>query len=148
MTESIATSHVTYADSFERARVAADARHAAHTRDEFTQWLGDSFVLDRYRAGDMALATYEALANAAEFAYLSTGLTATMDVRATHDPHESTLTVTVSDHGLWRTVTPTPNDRSRGRGIALMKALSDRASIHTSTDGTTVRLVWANVSKR
>ncbi|MDP9167591.1 MAG: ATP-binding protein, partial [Actinomycetota bacterium] len=43
---------------------------------------------------------------------------------------------------------PSPEQHHRGRGIPLMKALSDRASIQTSTDGTTVRLVWTGVRPR
>ncbi len=135
-------------ERFERVGVPADPRHAAQTRDEFTRWLGSGFVLDPCRSGDLALATYEALANAVEFAYVSMGLTGTMSIRASYDPIESTLSVTVADRGLWRTATPTPGDRTRGRGIALMQALSDRASIKTSTYGTTVRLVWTGVRKR
>lgn len=33
-------------------------------------------------------------------------------------------------------------------GIALMKALADRASIQTSTAGTTVRLAWTGIHRR
>lgn len=148
MIDSIAKADVSHAERFERVGVPADPRMAAQTRDEFARWLHGAFVLDPYRANDLTLATYEALANTAEFAYVSMGLTGTMDVRASHDPTESTLTVTVADRGLWRTAPPTPGDRTRGRGIALMKALSDRASIQTSTDGTTVRLVWVGVHQR
>jgi anti-sigma regulatory factor (Ser/Thr protein kinase) len=71
-----------------------------------------------------------------------------MDVRASYDPIDSTLSVTISDRGLWRTSAPAPFDRSRGRGITLMKALADRASIQTSTEGTTVRLAWTDIRGR
>ena len=148
MIESITRTDVPFAERFERVRVLADAQMAAQTRDEFSRWLRGLLDLDDYRANDLALATYEALANIAEFAYVASSYPGTMDVRALYDPNESTLTVTISDRGSWRTAQSASDDRSRGRGIALMKALSDRASIQTSTGGTTVRLVWTSVRKR
>lgn len=148
MIDSLPRAHVANAERFERVGVAADPRTAAQTRDEFARWLRSVFDIDAYRANDLVLATYEALANTAEFAYLSMGMTGTMDVLASHDPIESALAVTVADRGQWRTAAPSPGDRTRGRGIALMKALADRASIKTSTDGTTVRLVWTGVRRR
>ncbi len=148
MIDSVCRADVSHVERFERVGVPADPLQAARTRDEFARWLQSAFDLDPHRVGDLALATYEALANTAEFAYLSMGLMGTMDIRASYDPIGSTLSVIVADRGLWRTAGPTPGDRSRGRGIALMKALSDRASIQTSTDGTTVRLSWTGVRKR
>jgi serine/threonine-protein kinase RsbW len=136
---------VSTAERFERIGVTADPRTAAQTRDEFSKWLRSAFNLDPLRASDLVLASYEALANITEFAYVSMGRTGTMDIRAAYDSMESALSVTVADRGLWRTAAPATADRSRGRGIALMKALADRASIQTSTGGTTVRLVWTGV---
>jgi anti-sigma regulatory factor (Ser/Thr protein kinase) len=148
MIDSLSRADVANAERFERIGVSADPRTAAQTRDEFSRWLQRTFEIDPYKTSDLVLAIYEALANIAEFAYLSTGMTGTMDVLASHDPSDSALAVTIADRGLWRTAAPTPGDRSRGRGIALMKALADRASIQTSTDGTTVRLVWTDVHRR
>jgi YD repeat-containing protein len=136
------------AERFERVGIRADPRTAAHTRDEFERWLQSAFDLDPYRTSDLVLAIYEALANTAEFAYLAAGQQGTMDVRASYDSFDALLSVTVSDRGLWRTSAPAPGDRSRGRGIALMKALADDASIQTSTGGTTVRLTWSDVRLR
>jgi serine/threonine-protein kinase RsbW len=107
-----------------------------------------SFDLGADRASDLALAIYEALANTVEFAYVYAGRRGTMDVSARYDPAETALLVTVADRGQWRTSPPAPADRRRGRGIALMKALADRASIQTSTTGTTVRLAWTGVHPR
>ena len=148
MVDSLSKAGYSSTGCFERIGVPADPRTAARTRDDFSQWLQDAFDLDSQRAHDLLLAIYEALANTAEFAYLSMGLTGTVDFRAAHDPAESALSVVVADRGLWRTTPSFPLDRNRGRGIALMKALSDRASIQTSTDGTTVRLVWDDVHRR
>jgi serine/threonine-protein kinase RsbW len=148
MIDSMPTANLSNAERFERIGIKADPRNAAQTRDEFARWVQGAFDLGADRAGDLVLAIYEALANTAEFAYLSAGLTGTMDLTASYNPVESALSVTVSDRGLWRTAAPVPGDRSRGRGIALMKALSDRASIQTSMDGTTVRLGWTGVHLR
>jgi anti-sigma regulatory factor (Ser/Thr protein kinase) len=138
----------THAERFERLGIPADQRTAASTRDQFAGWLRATFHLEPVRANDFVLAMYEAVANSAEFAYPSALLRGTMDVRASYDSAEGALNVTVADRGQWRTVAPTPTDRSRGRGIALMRALADRASIQTSTHGTTVRLAWLGVRPR
>ncbi|MCW2512171.1 MAG: putative anti-sigma regulatory factor, serine/threonine protein kinase [Mycobacterium sp.] len=148
MIDSLSKADVFYTERFERIGVTADPRTAARTRDEFARWLHGTFDIDPHRTSDLVLAIYEALANIAEFAYLAAGMTGTMDVTASYEPTESALSVTVADRGLWRTAAPNPADRSRGRGIALMKALADRASIQTSTDGTTVRLAWDGVRPR
>jgi serine/threonine-protein kinase RsbW len=148
MIDSIPKAYAVNAERFERIGVTADPHTAARTRDEFANWLRDAFALDPNRMNDPVLAIYEALANTAEFAYLSAGLSGTMDVWATYDPMESALLVTVADRGQWRTAAPVGLDRSRGRGIALMKALADRASIQTSSGGTTVRLAWTGVQPR
>ncbi|BBZ28649.1 anti-sigma regulatory factor [Mycolicibacterium madagascariense] len=138
----------THAERFERIGVRADPRLATQTRDEFGWWVQRTFDLDADRVGDLLLATYEAMANSAEFAYLSAGATGTMDLTASYDPVESTLSVTISDRGQWRTAAPAPGDRRRGRGIGLMTALADHASIQTSLNGTTVRLSWGGVHRR
>jgi anti-sigma regulatory factor (Ser/Thr protein kinase) len=145
---SIPKTYAASAERFERIGVAADPHTAARTRDEFADWIRSVFALDSNRANDLVLAIYEALANTAEFAYASVGFKGTMDVHATYDPMESALLVTVADRGQWRTAAPVGSDRRRGRGIALMKALADRASIQTSTVGTTVRLAWTGVQPR
>jgi anti-sigma regulatory factor (Ser/Thr protein kinase) len=69
-----------------------------------------------------------------------------MDMQAWHDVVASTITVVVSDRGSWRPPQE-PGVRSRGRGIRLMEALSDRTSIETSDHGTHVRLEWTNVGR-
>jgi serine/threonine-protein kinase RsbW len=147
MIDSKPRAHVPTPERFERIGVVADPHTAARTRDEFARWLQSAFDLEPDRESDFVLAIYEALANTAEFAYPSAGLPGTMDVSAFYDATESALSVTVSDRGLWRTAAPFPGDRSRGRGIALMKALADDASIQTSTVGTTVRLAWTGVHR-
>lgn len=86
----------------------------------------------------MVLAVHEALANAAEFAYRRDRRAGTVDLEATVG--DGTLTVTVVDHGHWRSASRTPRRRCRGRGIPLMRLLADGVDIDATPSGTSVRL--------
>ena len=55
---------------FAQTNVLADAACAAQMRQEFSDWLTRYFALDPTKASDVVLAVNEALANAAEFAYV------------------------------------------------------------------------------
>jgi serine/threonine-protein kinase RsbW len=106
----------------------ADASGAGRTRIEFAAWLQRRFSLDNGRLSDLVLAVNEALANAAEFAYLDTPDQGTITCSASYDDDVDTLDVTVSDHGRWRptlTSTAPAQYALRGRGIPLMRALAD-----------------------
>lgn len=148
MIDSMSTADVANADRFARIGVAATPQTAAHTRDEFAAWLRRFYAIDETRVSDAVLAVNEALANSAEFAYVNVAAAGTMDVQAWHDPATATITVEVLDRGTWRVTDGPPNKRTRGRGIPLMHALCDEASIETSADGTSVRMAWANVARR
>ena len=134
-------------ERFERIGIAADAENAARVREEFARWLEQFFDLDPIRSSDVVLAINEALANAAEFAYLSAGRVGTMDMQARYDLDAATLTAMISDSGVWRMSDPNSASRTRGRGIPLMRALSDRASIESSSEGTQVLLGWNGVHR-
>jgi serine/threonine-protein kinase RsbW len=131
---------------FMQRDVAADARSAAAIRREFSDWLGRYFTLDATKASDMVLAVNEALANAAEYAYLTAARPGTMRMRALYDGSAATLSVTVTDQGAWRNVGPAATENRRGRGIPLMHALADRATLDSSPAGTTVCLEWNHVA--
>ncbi|MGX9791896.1 ATP-binding protein [Mycobacterium sp. MMS18-G62] len=135
-------------ERFERIGLPADAGVAAHTRREFADWLSQFFDLDHTQRSDVLLAINEALANAAEFAYLLIDRPGTMDMYADYDPASERLTVHVSDHGLWRMPVATAASRTRGRGLPLMRALSDDVALDTSAGGTKVRLQWNGVGRR
>ncbi len=145
MIKSTSCTDVANAERFERIGVAADAESASRIREEFAEWLEDFFDLDPIRASDLVLAINEALANAAEFAYLTTDRPGTMDLRAQYDPGTASLVATVADQGVWRMPAFEPAPRIRGRGIPLMRLLSDRVDIETSTAGTQVRMQWGGV---
>jgi serine/threonine-protein kinase RsbW len=132
---------------FVQTGIPADAVGAAQARIELGEWLQQRFSLGGERLNDVVLTAYEALANAAEFAYLDTQSTGTMQLCADYDSGSDSLTVTISDRGKWRQPVDTslqgdPRFRLRGRGIPLMHALADEATIHTTTAGTRVDLAW------
>jgi serine/threonine-protein kinase RsbW len=138
-------SHIDDRSRFVRSRVAANGPGAAQTRAELGCWLGRHFTLGAERTSDLLLAVNEALANAAEFAYLNTPQHGTMDVSATYDVNKDTLAVTVNDRGHWRDSVSgltTADQRYRGRGIPLMRALADEATINPTPHGTHVTLTW------
>lgn len=137
---------------FVRTRITADAPSAARTRAEFGSWLDRHFNLGAERFNDLLLAVNEAIANAAEFAYIDTGLRGTMDVSAAYDVKSDTLDVTVNDRGRWRhnVAATIPAGRwypVRGRGIPLMRALADEAIIDGTPHGTHVKLTWTHLTR-
>lgn len=131
---------------FMRRDITADAHNAAAIRREFSDWLGRYFTLGATRASDMVLAVNEAMANSAEYAYRNLPRPGTMHVRALYDRSSATLTVTVADEGAWRSSDPAGAGLKRGRGIPLMQALADRATVDSSSAGTTVCLEWNHVA--
>lgn len=133
---------------FVRTHVAADARSAARTRAEFGAWLNRYFSLCADRFSDLLLAVNEAIANAAEFAYVDAAQRGTVDVSATYDGDADTLAVTVDDRGRWRQKVAGPRHRQmRGRGIPLMEALADEAVIDHTPQGTRVTLTWTGLTR-
>ena len=144
-------SHIDNQSRFVRKRIAADASSAARTRAEFGSWLDRHFTLGAERFNDLVLAVNEAIANAAEFAYIDAAQCGTMDVSAAYDVDSDTLAVTVNDRGRWRNNVPAPaaSERRwqvRGRGIPLMRALADEAVIDGTPHGTSVRLTWTHLT--
>ena len=94
----------------------------------------------------MVLAVNEAMANAAEYAYVMAEQPGAMHVLASYDGTAATLTVTVTDEGAWRSVDPAATELRRGRGIPLMHALADHATVDSSAAGTRVSLEWSRVA--
>jgi serine/threonine-protein kinase RsbW len=124
--------------------VAAEAASVGLAREEFSRWLRQ-FRLDDTRHSDLVLAVNEALANSAEFAYAHHHCPGVVRLQADYDPAVSSIAVTITDEGAWREPRPGANPQYRGRGIPLMQALSDEATIETSTRGTSVHLRFDNV---
>lgn len=148
MIDSVSAANVSNAERFTRIGIAADGEAASQVREEFGHWLDAHFALDPVRSSDLILATNEALANAAEFAYASADRPGTMDVEANFDAQAGVLTVTIADQGTWRDRATVPPSKARGRGIPLMEALTDSTSIDRSQGGTRVLLQWTGVAAR
>ena len=147
MIDSTPPAEVVNAERFERYGLDADAEVVAQIRQEFRLWLDRFYDLDPVRRSDLVLAINEAMANAAEFAYLLADHPGTIDVQAAYYPGEQKLAVSICDYGTWRPRQIDPAPRTRGRGIPLMEALADQATIDTSADGTQVRLEWTGVNR-
>ncbi len=120
----------------------ADALSVARLRHELAAWLRAHLTLDRDRLNDVLLVVNEALTNSAEYAYR--GRQGTMTLEVHYDGADGTLLVDVSDRGKWRHVDPAAQPNTRGRGLPLMRALSDRMSISWTSDGTCVQMRFDN----
>src|ERR1700755_1228387 len=131
---------------FAHMDAAADPEHAAAIRRECSEWLHQYFSLDATKACDVVLAVNEAMANAAEYAYLAAEQPGAMHVEAMYDCASATLTVTDTDQGVWRGHDGAPREVKRGRGIPLMHALADRATVDSTPTGTRVCLEWGQVA--
>lgn len=131
-------------DRFVCSDAAADPPTIVRLRDRLSRWLRRDGQLDETRLCDIVLAVNEALANAAEFAYVDGG-SGTVDLEVVRDTRRRAVSVTVSDHGHWREVNPLHRQRSRGRGIPLMRTLADSVVIDTSGLGTSVCLRFDDV---
>lgn len=86
----------------------------------------------------LALASYEALANATAHAY-SNG-EGVLEVHATYLPERAQAQVTVTDSGRWRP--PSTEWGLGGRGLVLIRNLAEHAEVSTDATGTTVRMHW------
>ena len=78
--------------------VNADAYAVAGVRNEFAQWIRSHLALDEERVSDIVLAVNEALANSAEFAYVTLPEPGTVSIEAVHSPITASLVVVVSDN--------------------------------------------------
>lgn len=116
--------------------IAADGRSLADARGVLSAWASTVGMPENQR-GDLVLATYEAMANAAEHGYGGRGGVITLRAHRAADE----VVVTVVDHGAWR---PQPTDKgNRGRGLPMIEALADRSVVLPTTTGTTVVMTWA-----
>jgi PAS domain S-box-containing protein len=110
----------------------ATAGHLGEVRHRLAAWLHAAQV-PQPLAADIILAVNEACSNSAEHAYRG-GSRRTMRVEA--EVGDSHVEVRVADTGSWKTPTPTP--LTRGRGLPLIRALSERVEIDGTPAGTTI----------
>ncbi len=113
---------------------SATVHNATELRRTFRRWV-KALVGDN-DADDLTLAVYEALANAAEHAFTAQPDPGSMRLRATAT--DGQITVMITDNGTWRA--PTVSHGRRGRGLPLMRTLTNEAHVESNRQGTTVRL--------
>jgi serine/threonine-protein kinase RsbW len=122
----------------------ADPSTVSYFRELISLWLDDAVLTDAQQHADIVLATDEALANCADHAYRD-GSPGTMTMTVGHDPVLARVSVCITDSGRWIDPDPSAQSAARGRGIALMRALSDQCTIEGGARGTTVCLHFDRV---
>ena len=115
--------------------IPARAESLSAVRDRVAQWLTSLGMPDE-RIGDIVLVVNEACSNSIEHAYIGEAAGA---IRVAADVDSQSIGITVEDFGRWKTDT-SKTDVSRGRGLALMRAMSSHVGLHTNTSGTRVSL--------
>jgi serine phosphatase RsbU (regulator of sigma subunit)/anti-sigma regulatory factor (Ser/Thr protein kinase) len=115
--------------------VTVDARpeQLRRVRRALAAWL-DALDLDDEDVTALELAVGEAAANAVEHAYRDRA-PGPVEVRVGLDP-TGDCAVVVRDAGTW--ARPATDPAFRGRGLHLVRSLTDRADVDTAPDGTTV----------
>ena len=116
----------------------ATTENAALLRRRFREWVDP--LTDADTADDLALALYEALANAVDHAYVDRDEPGPMILWADVSCPLATgrdLVVTVVDEGVWRLA---DGPGWRGRGLPLMRELMHSTWVISGSEGTTVQL--------
>lgn len=121
-----------------RAGAVATDRNASVLRRRFHNWLALDVSPDLL--DDLVLAVYEAMANVVEHGYAGRP-DGPGPLRLEAHRGRGHVLVTVADEGRWRTPT---GERSRSRGLPLMRLLTHDVHIVAGHRGTVVRL-WADV---
>jgi len=119
-------------------RVPAVAGRLTALRHALAEW-AERWGLDSEDREALTLASYEAMANSVEHAYVGR-LDGVLDLRAERDLARRRLVVTVTDYGHWR---PPPSDPgTRGRGLPLIRGLTPDSTIRPGERGTSVSMSW------
>jgi serine/threonine-protein kinase RsbW len=134
---SVAVGDVEVADL--ECRVPATAERLGQLRHALADW-ATGHGLAAQVIEDMVHATYEAMANVVMHAYRDHA-GGTLDLYAHADRARGTVTVSVADYGRWRPPPP-KHHRSRGRGLSLIRGLSEHAGIRRNRSGTTVTMTY------
>ena len=109
-----------------------------YLRRRLREWLAGNGVPEHV-AEEVVVAVNEAAANAVEHAYAPAGKQRSDGsvFVATGHVERGEVVIEIRDTGAWRPGAPDPN---RGRGLSLMRRLTDDVRIDTGAAGTTVRL--------
>ena len=116
-----------------RIEIPAIADRLIEVRSRLLAWLALIGVAD-VTAADIVLVINEACSNSIEHAYrgADTGL-----IRVEVAREGEHIVASVSDFGSWQT--PRSEPTTRGRGLAIMRAITDEVELVTSAVGTTIR---------
>jgi len=110
----------------------ATADQLVGMRHRLSRWLGAADVPEEL-AADIVLVVNEACTNCIEHAYLGHPVgSMLLEAKAT----DAEILARVTDAGSWKT--PAANPGNSGRGLVLMRALSESMEIDSSPTGTTV----------
>ncbi|MDT7765817.1 MAG: hypothetical protein QOC63_5237, partial [Mycobacterium sp.] len=110
----------------------AIATRLTDVRRRLAEWLRSESVPDSL-AADIVLVVNEACSNSVEHGYRGRE-PGTMRIEAAIDDRH--VTVQVADSGSWKT--PPADPGTRGRGLLLMRVLSERVELDGTAEGTTV----------
>ncbi|MGW0249680.1 SpoIIE family protein phosphatase [Nocardia goodfellowii] len=116
--------------------VPADPDQLAALRRKLKGWLAAAAV-PHDLASDLVAAANEACSNSIEHAYLSNGA-ADNQVLLTAECDTERVTILVRDTGTWKPRSADPGNR--GRGIDMMRALTEELEIDHTEPGTRVRM--------
>lgn len=122
-------------------KLTAEPATVRALRQRMRRWV-DTVGLDAELAESVVLLVDEAVTNAVEHA--CPDWECSVELVAGPRACGGGIAVLVSDSGVWQEV---GDAGYRGRGVTLMKRLSDRSSIDTDGQGTCVRLCWAASSQ-
>lgn len=117
-----------------RIVVPATADRLAEIRSRLFAWL-EPIGVPETTAADIVLVVNEASTNCVEHAYRDMD-TGSITVEAALEGGQ--IAVCIADAGMWQT--PRSQPSNRGRGLTIMRAVSDRAEVDTSAAGTTIRM--------
>ena len=106
-------------------------------RHQLTAWLRGAGVAEM-QAADIVLVVNEACSNSAEHAYRGQEPGPMRVEGAVHDQH---IHIRVADSGSWKT--PPADPGTRGRGLLLMRTLSEQVDLEGTAHGTTVGMRFA-----
>lgn len=114
----------------------ATAERLTDIRHRLGAWLSANGVAE-VAAADLILVVNEACSNCVEHAYRGRE-PGHMHVEA--DIRDDVVRVCVTDDGSWKT--PPADPGTRGRGLLLMRAVSDRVDLDGTASGTTVNMTF------
>ena len=117
-----------------RIEVPAAAERLAEIRRRLAVWLKPIGVSNTGIA-DIVLVVNEACTNCIEHAYRGI---AAGSIRVEANQADGQIVVDIADHGAWQT--PPSQPSTRGRGLPIMRAVSDGVDVKSSPEGTTVRM--------